>query len=207
MGYSTSFDGEFTIEPHLKPEHLAYLKQFANTRRVRRDPEKAELLPDPIRIAAGLPIGLEGAYFVGNESFKGQDKDASVIDGNSPPGIPSSSAFYAKHSVSYGWRSQNATWYNDWLKAKAAGLQCGGQPGLWCQWIPNDEGTTLGWDEGEKFYEYEDWLRYLIEHFLAPWHYTVNGEVEWVGEDSSDLGQLVVTNNVVTVKLGSVVYR
>jgi len=197
MGYTTEFSGEFSITPTLKPEHLAYLKQFADTRRVRRDPVKAELLPDPIRIAAGLPIGLEGAYFVGNDSFKGQTDDASVIDGNSPPGIPSSSAFYAK----------NTTWYNDWLKAKAAGLQCGGQPGLWCQWVPNGDGTALMWDEGEKFYEYEDWLRYLIEHFLAPWHYTVNGQVEWVGEDSSDLGQLVVTNNVVTVKLGSIVYR
>jgi len=197
MGYTTEFSGEFSITPTLKPEHLAYLKQFADTRRVRRDPVKAELLPDPIRIAAGLPIGLEGAYFVGNDSYRGQNDDASVIDGNSPPGIPSSSAFYAK----------NATWYNDWLKAKAAGLQCGGQPGLWCQWVPNGDGTALMWDEGEKFYEYEDWLRYLIEHFLAPWHYTVNGEVEWKGEDSSDIGLLVVKNNIVSVKLGSIVYR
>jgi len=198
MGYSTSFSGEFTIEPPLKPEHLAYLKQLANTRRVRRDPVKAELLPDPIRIAAGLPIGLEGAYFVGGDGFKGQHEDDSVIDGNSPPGIPSSTEFY---------KTKSPTWYDDWLIAKAAGLRCGGQPGLWCQWVPNSEGTVLAWDGGEKFYEYEDWLRYLVEHFLAPWHYTVNGEVEWSGDESGDLGLLVVTNNVVTVKHGHIVYR
>src|SRR4029077_14444919 len=25
-----------------------------------------------------------------------------------------------------------------------------GQPGLWCQWTANDEGTAIVWDEGEK---------------------------------------------------------
>ena len=200
MGYTTDFSGDFAIEPKLKPEHHAYLTQFSQTRRVARDAEKAEKLPDPIRIAAGLPVGLEGAYFVGNDSFRGQQSDESVIDGNTPPGVPSSTPFFKMSSPSYNW-------YMEWLAAKELGLRCGGQPGLWCQWIPNDDGTALEWDGGEKFYEYEDWLRYLIEHFLAPWHYTVNGEVEWKGEDSSDIGLLVVKNNIVSVKLGSIVYR
>ena len=41
-----------------------------------------------------------------------------------------------------------------------------GQPGLWCQWIPGEDGSKLLWDGGEKFYEPVDWMRYLIEHFL-----------------------------------------
>lgn len=162
-------------------------------------------MPDPIRIAAGLPIGLEGAYFVGNDSFKGQTDDESVIDGNSPPGIPDAGAFLRASTA--GKMPNGNDWFQEFEKAKQMGLRCGGQPGLWCQWIPNAEGTALEWDEGEKFYEYQEWLRYLIEHFLAPWHYTVNGEVEWSGEESSDLGQLVVKNNVVTVKFGYIVYR
>jgi len=81
-----------------------------------------------------------------------------------------------------------------------------GQPGLWCQWIPNEEGTALIWDEGEKFYEYVPWLEYLIDHFLAPWGYTLNGEVDWVGEDGDDRGKIVVTSNRIQVLIGRVVY-
>jgi hypothetical protein len=74
-----------------------------------------------------------------------------------------------------------------------------GQPGLWCQWIPNDEGTELEWDEGEKFYEYIAWLKYLIDHFFAPWGKVLNGVVKWRGEDFDDAGSIVVHNNVVCV--------
>src|SRR5262249_21578395 len=35
----------------LKPEHAEYLKRFNETRRMRRDPAKARLLPDPVREA------------------------------------------------------------------------------------------------------------------------------------------------------------
>lgn len=52
-----------------------------------------------------------------------------------------------------------------------------GQPALWCQWIPNDEGTELAWDGIEKFYCYLEWLNYLIEHFFTPWNITLTGHV------------------------------
>lgn len=81
-----------------------------------------------------------------------------------------------------------------------------GQPGLWCQWIPSEDGTELVWDQGEKFYEYELWLEYLITHFLEPWGYTLNGEVDWVGEDSDDRGKIAVTSNRMRVLIGRVVY-
>lgn len=64
-------------------------------------------------------------------------------------------------------------------------------PGLWCQWVPTSD-TTLAWDGGEKFYEYIEWLRYLLTTFLAPWGYTVTGTVEWTGEDDDDRGKLQV---------------
>lgn len=81
------------------------------------------------------------------------------------------------------------------------------QPGLWCQWRPNSSGTAIVWDEGEKFYNYEEWLVYLIQHFLQPWGYVLNGEVTWQGEDSNDLGKLVVVNNVVASKAGRITYE
>jgi hypothetical protein len=46
-------------------------------------------LPDPLRIAVGLPIGKQGAYFTGGTGFCGQDDDASTLDSNvEPEGVP-----------------------------------------------------------------------------------------------------------------------
>lgn len=69
------------------------------------------------------------------------------------------------------------------------------QPGLWCQWVPSDDGTAIVWDDGEKFYDYTEWIEYLIENFLAPWGYSLNGEVKWSGEDDEDKGTIHVKNN------------
>ena len=42
------------------------------------------------------------------------------------------------------------------------------QPGLWCGWTPNEDGTCIEWDGGEKFYEYVEWIEYLIDNVLKP---------------------------------------
>lgn len=44
----------------------------------------------------------------------------------------------------------------------------GGQPSLWCHWVPAGRGRLLAYDGHEKFYAPADWMRYLIDHFLAP---------------------------------------
>lgn len=76
------------------------------------------------------------------------------------------------------------------------------QPGLWCQWVPTEDGTMIVWDEGEKFYDYEDWLGYIIDKVLEPRGYVLNGLVEWQGEDPSDFGQIKVENNRIYVRHG-----
>jgi len=80
------------------------------------------------------------------------------------------------------------------------------QPGLWCQWVPTDDGCYLRWDEGEKFYEYVPWLVYLIAKVLKPRGYIVNGECTWEGEESDDRGKIVVKDNMVYTRQGYVDY-
>lgn len=75
-----------------------------------------------------------------------------------------------------------------------------GQPGLWCQWVPNTDGTAIEWNGTEKFYNYTAWLEYIIQHFIAPWGYVLNGEVDWQGEETDDVGTIVVNNNVVSIE-------
>ena len=44
---------------------------------------------------------------------------------------------------------------------------------------------------------------YLIDNFFSHWGRTLNGEVHWSGDDSSDIGTIFVTDNVVTVEEGA----
>lgn len=87
-----------------------------------------------------------------------------------------------------------------------------GQPGLWCQWVPNENGTTIEWDGNEKFYNSAEWMKYLIDHFLKPGaiadlpflqkNHVVNGIIDAQGEEASDRWQIVVENNVVKTRQG-----
>jgi len=71
------------------------------------------------------------------------------------------------------------------------------QPGLWCQWSILDDRKTIVWDGGEKFYEYTNWMIYIIEKILQPRGYIVNGEIYWQGEEPDDSGYIRVKNNIV----------
>lgn len=88
-----------------------------------------------------------------------------------------------------------------------------GQPGLWCHWVPTDDGTALEWDGSEKFYDGEEWMRYLIAHFLTgtdgtfknhsdsegfTFDHMANGTIIAQGEDPTDQWRLVVHENHVT---------
>lgn len=72
-----------------------------------------------------------------------------------------------------------------------------GQPGLWCKWRPTDDGTGIEWDGAEKFYDYAEWLQYLMDHFLKPWGYTLSGSVTWQGECGEDRGVLAIEDGTV----------
>jgi hypothetical protein len=104
----------------------------------------------------------------------------------------------------------------------------GEQPGLWCQWVPSQDGTLIEWDQGEKFYSSAEWMKYLIDNFLKPGavasqnlaasieqdprfeHFTfdhvVNGEIEAQGEDHEDKWKLIVQDNKVSVASATVTF-
>ena len=69
------------------------------------------------------------------------------------------------------------------------------QPGLWCQWTPSNDREGIEWDGGEKFYDYTEWLVYLIHKILAPNGYILNGTVTWQGEEVGDVGKIIVEDN------------
>ena len=159
MGYTTDFSGSVAVEPPLNAAEIAFLTEFAETRRMHR---------------------RNGPLYAQNDGDFGQSDPGDVIDGNRP--------------------------HPD-------------QPGLWCQWVPVDDGHAIEWDGGEKFYESAAWMKYIVEKLLAPsarryidahlsddirlaaftCDHVVNGRIEAQGEDSSDQWVLIVENNIVKV--------
>ena len=72
------------------------------------------------------------------------------------------------------------------------------QPSLWCQWIINEDGD-LCWDGGEKFYNYIEWLRYLIDNFFIKENLILNGKIDFQGEYDDDKGTIEIENNLIKV--------
>lgn len=167
MGYTTFFAGKFNINPSLDNKHQKYLHKFAKTRRVKRDGRKVRKYPDPERKAVGLTPGRDGQYFVGDIST------GRLF----PDGRPDDAGPDTSDSI------------------KNSNKPPADQPGLWCKWTVNNDGSALVWDRGEKFYRYREWLQYIIENFLKQWGYTVNGTMVYIGERADDNGELVVKNN------------
>jgi hypothetical protein len=82
---------------------------------------------------------------------------------------------------------------------------------LWCQWEVSNKASNkqqvLAWDGGEKFYNYTEWLKYLINHFFSKWGVMLNGSIEWEGEESSDKGIIVVEDNQVKIGTAKITYE
>ena len=69
-------------------------------------------------------------------------------------------------------------------------------PGIWCQWIINID-KKLEWNGAEKFYNYIEWLEYLIKNIFAPRGYKLDGRIRFQGERFLDIGIIYVKDNSV----------
>lgn len=147
MGYTTEFEGSLTIDRPVDEGTYRLLRGISETRRMARD--------------VADEYGVEGEFYVDGTGFRGQGRDANIIDFNRPPAT---------------------------------------QPGLWCGWLIGDDRQTIRWDGIEKFYNYAEWLEYLIDRILEPRGYVVDGELRWQGENPTDTGTITVRkNNVIAV--------
>ena len=85
MGYTTEFAGSFKFDKPLSAAQVAYIKAFNESRRMKRNVDLASAFPDPLRLAVGLPLGVDGEFFVGGDGLRGQADDRSVVDYNRQP--------------------------------------------------------------------------------------------------------------------------
>lgn len=199
MGYTTDFNGSLSISRPLTKKQTEYINRLSSTRRMKRDVNK---LMEIYKGKYGYPFakektpesiyGLDGEFFAHDDGNAGQKEDASIINYNQPPG----QVVVTMENLNKGIK-ENET--------RSKKLLC--QPGLWCQWVISDDGKALEWDGGEKFYNYIEWLKYLINRFFEPWGKKLNGEIYWEGEDSDDRGIIVVKDNVVKIKIAEITFK
>jgi len=83
--------------------------------------------------------------------------------------------------------------------------------GLWCDLEVAEDGTAIRWNGSEKSYAMDEWMEYIIEHFIGKdpiakkenSHFgfldghTVEGIMYAQGEDSDDTWQLHVSDGKV----------
>ena len=72
---------------------------------------------------------------------------------------------------------------------------------MWFQWELNKTRDGLQWDGGEKFYDADKCMQYIIEKAIEKYpNLKFNGIIQAQGEEFSDKWQLIVKNNKVTKK-------
>ncbi len=86
-------------------------------------------------------------------------------------------------------------------------------PSIWCGFEVS--GDCFTWDCGEKTYEGVGWIKFFIDK-LKEWSKNESiyawGEMQWDGEESDDIGRVVVEFNTITgkqsvkVQQGSIIY-
>jgi hypothetical protein len=193
MGYSTDFFGSLELSRPATAEEREYVNRISDTRRMQRDVNKLMAL---YKGEHGYPFakdktnadevyGFKGEYFAMNDGDCGQKSDDSIIDYNAASG-------------EIAWKDYDGDWQKRDEMREALNADKIKQPGLWCQWRLDDE-STLAWDGSEKFYNYIEWLQYLIVHFFEPWGIKLNGEITWQGEENSDMGKIEVIDNVINI--------
>lgn len=75
-----------------------------------------------------------------------------------------------------------------------------GQPDSYNQWILTKDCRHIKWDGGEKFYNYVEWLQFLISAVLTPAKLTLSGSVQYSGEETDDVGVLAIVDGKVVKK-------
>lgn len=174
MGYTIKYSGRFNLNKSLTDDQAKFLRDFAATRHYSRAWKEDE---------------ENGKWFVDPDcKFEPDffnDKEYEKV-------------LYAKP---YNHKKRKAYELEKWGCADYSEVNPG-MPSFYCQWVPTEDMMGIEWDGGEKFYNAKEWLEFIIENYLKPWGYVLNGQVEYkYGENEypSEFGFLIIKDNIVDV--------
>lgn len=180
MGYTTTFEGTFTVSGNLTVDLIQYINRFNHCRHTAVDVErfKAEV-PDYEDYGFNGDLGSCGEFIIYdafdhkhmNEFRKG------TIDDYNPNSVKS---FYCR------W---------GFLDTETHGLlPLHGMEKIIQRKIDAGQ-VVFGWDLSEKFYSYVAWLKHIAAVFLEPSGVKLNGVILAMGEDLDDARYIVAKEN------------
>ena len=73
----------------------------------------------------------------------------------------------------------------------------GDHPNSYMQWVPSESLDAIVWDGQEKFYNYVDWLKWIVK-WLSDLGIKSSGELFWSGESAGDTGRIQVIDGIVS---------
>lgn len=187
MGYTTDFYGKFEITPTLTDEHREYLDAFNKSRRMMRNPSICKKILESAENQENMR-----QFYTGEYNFDKVGGSDYICLRQIKAGLPigEDGEYFLGLGALGQVQDSSVIDHNSPPKT---------QPGLWCGWIPNERGDAIIWDGVEKFYNYAEWLLYLVDHFMKPWGYILNGEIQWCGEQNDDMGAIYVKDNNIEV--------
>lgn len=189
MGYTTWFDGYIETKDNIPEDLRDYVNEFCRIRHMKRDVERIkEVYPDWKDHCYNGELGRDGEFFITPKYVKEEFVDKNDIS--------------LKFAQMYGEEAPEGYVANPFgqiddgtvLDHNNPGGDC---PGLWCQWEVAD--NIIAWNQGEKFYNYIEWLAYLLYYFFTPNNIMFNGKIYWQGEKEEDVGLIVVENNQIFI--------
>ena len=191
MGYTTDFEGRLKLSRPATAAEVDFINKFSNSRRMRRNTD----------IVMANFKGKDGLPFV----FTPTPAQAKAIKALEKSGLlvtvsPKESADTRTPLEIYGQQGEYYVGDKEDNSVLDSNNPSSTQPGLWCQWVLSKDGKELMWDGGEKFYNYVEWLEYMIKNFFEPWGIKLDGVITWSGEDRGDIGSIKVVKNKVTAK-------
>jgi hypothetical protein len=173
VGYTTKFWGELYFDSPIDVKLKDYINKFSEIRHMKQNnKEIMKQNSEWERHCFNGLLGVEGAYYLGS---------------------PSAERLRGERIEEWLLRTYQDKCIIDYNNPPT------GVPGLWCDWYINNRGN-LEWTGREKFYNYVEWLEYLIKHFFSPEGYFLNGELVFRGERDEDGGFIIVSNNRVKVR-------
>ena len=149
MGYTTEFDGTISFNKIVTYEMQTFINRFSHNRHVKRDPKLIpQMDPEWQKHCYRGSLGPGAMYYY--------PPDKIAVDK-----IVRKSPWYKTDANNMVQNDFGQIMDISVLKDEPPD----GVPGYWCQWIINNDGD-LEWDGGEKFYNYVEWLKFLITHFF-----------------------------------------
>lgn len=133
-----------------------------------------------------------------NEKRHFQIKDSFFEKKSKPSVMKNLNIDFGEDGCFYVDEENNLKYYDSSIIeiAKNYNRPPGDCPGLWCGWIPSNDKKHIIWDRVEKFYNYTEWLNFIISKFLNPWEIEIFGSVKFQGEHPNDVGFIRIKDGI-----------